>query len=214
MSRQARLLLILSVMAIVAVVALAMVARQYSRFSEPTRSVTDVAPRPPSAAVPDLGPDPAPPAPAPRAAAVESAAPVPVTDREPGGQPMTAPEANAVDPPVEAQWPGFVAGRAAIRSWIEENPGPARDLVDEASGYQLGRDRINMHTFKVMQIRIRRGSAAIDAGLDEDAYQRIREQYRLWKDGGAVEPAWKRWFDGAPQRTATVDLGKYEPLDF
>ncbi len=212
MSRQARLVLVLVAIAIVAVVALATVARQYSRFAEPTRSIEDLPQHLSNATMPDFGPDGGARPEDPVVPGEAEAVPLPVdlAGSETAGDAALA----DADPEILAQWPGFVAGREAVRLWIDENPGPARDLTDEATGYELGRERINMHTFKVMQIRVKRGKAAIDAGLDEDAYFEVREQYRLWKDGGEADPAWAAWFEGDPERAAAVDLGKYEPLDF
>ena len=202
MSRQARLVLVLVVIAIVAVVALAMVARQYTRFAEPEKSIADLPPHLSNSSMPDFGPD--------GGSAPGGAVPEGGADT---GAPAVA-KSDDDDTGIAAQWSAFVAGRDAIRLWVEENPYAARDLTDEATGYELGRDRINMHTFKVLQIRVKRGKAVIDAGLDEDAYVRIREQYRLWKDGGDVDPAWAAWLDADPDRSAAVDLGQYEPLDF
>ena len=216
MSRQARLVLVLVVMAVIAVVALAIVARQYSGVSEPTRSVADLPPHLSNSTLPVLGPDRAP-APASSSTGATESVPRTVPRPTPSAGDAAAIESVAevaVDPVVATQWPGFVAGRAAVKQWIEDNPTVARDIVDEATGFELGRERISMHTMKVMQIRVTRGRAAIDAGLDEDSYRAVREQYRLWKDGGDADPAWERWYGGDPERASTIDLGKYEVLDF
>lgn len=210
MTRQSRMLLVMGVIAVVAVVVLAVIARQYSRVATPTRSVADVEPQvaTPGAFAGKLAPLEVAPGSASTAAGEDVSNEVPEAESAPDEP------ALSLDDGTVARLRAFVAGRRAIAAFVEEKPDVALSLVDEAEGYQMGREQIQMHNYDMLGLRVSKVKAIEAAGGTEDAYRSIREQYRLWRDGGDVDPDWARAFDAAGSMLEPADLGRYEPLDF
>jgi len=215
------MLVVIAALAVVGVAALAMIARQYSRVSEPIKSVRDLPaiPMEPTPAVPVVADTDPPAGPGPGGTVDEGSggSDSPVSSAESVARPPagTGADAAPVDDATARAFRGFLAGRTAVRTFAEKYPVVADSLVDEAEGYKLGREQIKMHTFRIFELRSDRAKAAATEGIDEDIYRAVRDRYRAWLAGEDVEEPWAKTFASATAgQRAAADLGKYEPLDF
>ncbi len=117
----------------------------------------------------------------------------------------TAEVVGAPDRPIQEKIVIFADARHAIREWLNKHPKSLESMRDE-----------RIDTVDFMAISVARNSLLREAGMDEEVYKKIREQYRMYLSGeGELDPAFRAAFDAAPEDVmAMADLKEFDALDF
>ncbi len=117
----------------------------------------------------------------------------------------TAEMKGAQDQPTQENIVIFAEARHAIREWLEKHPEAQEAIRDE-----------RIDAVDLMALGIVRNHLLQEAGMAEEVYRTIREQYRTYLSGeGELDPAFRVAFDTAPADVmARADLKELDIFDF
>lgn len=106
----------------------------------------------------------------------------------------------------------FVEIRTAVREVIDSKKKISDLLIMEWDGHSVP-DHYSTNVFLV-HILMTRKTRLEEAGMANQEYMFIRDQYRAWSSGeGELLQEWREAFDSHAEMLEPADLGRYERLD-